>query len=585
MATRARDLVLGPVGGALLLWVIAVAEIALGGYSLRVAAITTAAIAPLAVRGRAPALPLLVVGLAAVVDGLTGAGWSELNSPVAVVLVVAFVCGSRASGWWAAGSGLVAIVLFVVADLVAGGRPEAQALALAVVVPWLAGRAVRAQRRRVAELRLLSERLAREPDTVAQLAVAEERERLAAEVDDAVGHAITTMVVQAGGAERSLTTDRARAADALGAIQQTGRTAVAQLQRTLRILRVQPEQPRPVAPPPAPPVRLRLTAGRRGYRALAAALAVAGATGGVLAPGVAAAACMLLATGLVARVAGRVLAMLGLLAAVLAVWLGAVAAGGADVYDLLYILAVLSVPWIAGRLLRAAHAQHTALAAAVDELRRRHSAQASLAVAAERARLARDLHDSVAHAVSVMVLQTGAAEMTLDHRADEARDALRAVQQTGRRALADLERLLELLRRPGVGREPAAVTLADLDALLDQVRTAGTEVRMRVHGHQGPVPPAIQASAYHVVQEGLTNAIKHAGGPAEVTLRYANDALDVEVTNIGAHSRPVRLPASGHGLAGLRERVALAGGQLEASPDPLGGFAVRARLPLAEEPR
>jgi signal transduction histidine kinase len=111
-------------------------------------------------------------------------------------------------------------------------------------------------------------------------------------------------------------------------------------------------------------------------------------------------------------------------------------------------------------------------------------------VAAERARLARDLHDSVAHAVSVMVLQTGAAEITLDQRPDAARAALQAVQQTGRRALGDLERLLELLQRPGKRPEPAArLALADLDALLDQLRAAGMDVRLRIDGQPGP-PPA-----------------------------------------------------------------------------------------------
>jgi signal transduction histidine kinase len=221
-----------------------------------------------------------------------------------------------------------------------------------------------------------------------------------------------------------------------------------------------------------------------------------------------------------------------------------------------------------------------ALTVAADELRRRQSARARLAVAAERASLARELHDSVAHAVSVMVLQTGAAEITLDERPDGARAALQAVQQTGRRALSDLERLLELLQRPGKRPEPAAALgLADLDALFDQLRAAGMDVRLRVDGQPGP-------QAYRIVQEGLTNAIKHAGGaPAEVTLRYAGDALDVEVTDTGAHPHHVRLPAGGHGLAGLRERVALAGGWLDASPAPLGGFAVRARLPLTEDRR
>jgi hypothetical protein len=194
MATRARDLVLGAVGGALLLWAIAVVEIALGGHPARMAAVATAAIAPLALRRVAPGLPLLALGLIAVVDELTGAGWFELNAPVAVVLVAAFACSAHSGRWSGAGAGLAAIALFALTDLLGGNTPEVQGLALAVGMPWLAGSAVRVQRARTVQLRSLTERLQREPDTVAQLALAEECERLAVEVDDAVGHAITTMV-------------------------------------------------------------------------------------------------------------------------------------------------------------------------------------------------------------------------------------------------------------------------------------------------------------------------------------------------------------------------------------------------------
>ena len=212
---------------------------------------------------------------------------------------------------------------------------------------------------------------------------------------------------------------------------------------------------------------------------------------------------------------------------------------------------------------------------------RERDAAARIAVAEERARIARELHDIVAHAVSVMVLQVGAVRHNLPATvAAEDRDALGRVEQAGRTALVEMRRLLGAMRREGDGLELAPQPgLDSLDDLLERVGRAGLPVRLHVDGEVSPLPRAIDLSAYRILQEGLTNALKHASASrADVTVRYGPDELEVEVIDDGAGA--TTNDGLGHGLVGIRERVKIYGGDMNAGPAPEGGFVLRARLPL-----
>jgi signal transduction histidine kinase len=216
-------------------------------------------------------------------------------------------------------------------------------------------------------------------------------------------------------------------------------------------------------------------------------------------------------------------------------------------------------------------------------LERQRDEDARQAVAEERARLARELHDVVAHAVSMVVVQAeaGAAAHGPPDRVEEAFDA---IADTGRTALAELRRLLGVLRSPGeAGPRTPQPGVAQLEPLVESVRRAGLSVDVRVEGSGRPLPPGVDLSAYRIVQEALTNTVKHAGpARASVLLRYGEHDLELEVVDDGCGPRTGA--AAGHGLAGMRERTALLGGQLDVGPAAGGGFAVRARLPLEPTP-
>ena len=213
--------------------------------------------------------------------------------------------------------------------------------------------------------------------------------------------------------------------------------------------------------------------------------------------------------------------------------------------------------------------------------------QARAAVAAERGRIARELHDVVAHSVSVMVVQAGAARHTLSAEDDpDTLEALVAIETAGRQALVELRRLLGILRR--VEDEPSLVPaprMEDVESLLVQMRRAGLPVRLHVDGNPVALPPGIDLSAYRIVQEALTNALKHAGrSPTDVFVRYREDFVELEMSDTGGPTRWNRdTDSSGHGLVGMRERVALFGGTFEAGPADLG-FRVRVRFPLTGTP-
>ncbi|HVU78971.1 MAG TPA: histidine kinase [Gaiellaceae bacterium] len=197
----------------------------------------------------------------------------------------------------------------------------------------------------------------------------------------------------------------------------------------------------------------------------------------------------------------------------------------------------------------------------------------------ERARIARELHDVIAHSVSVMIVQAGAARLTLNGEAHRATESLLSVERAGRQALDEMRRLLGMLRQGNV--EPQLTPqpgLGDLQQLVDQVRAAGLPVELEVEGTPVPLAPGVDLSAYRIAQEALTNTIKHAQArSARLRLRYEADAVAIEVTDDG---RGGAVSGTGHGLVGMRERVELYRGTFEAGAHGEGGFRVHARLPV-----
>jgi signal transduction histidine kinase len=208
-------------------------------------------------------------------------------------------------------------------------------------------------------------------------------------------------------------------------------------------------------------------------------------------------------------------------------------------------------------------------------------AQRETAVANERARIARELHDVVAHGVSVMVVQAQGGARMVRLEPDEAEDAFAAIERTGRQALVEMRRLLGMLR---AADERATLTphpgLERIGDLIDDVRRAGLPVDLRVEGTPGALPPGVDVSAYRIVQEALTNALKHAGpARAQVRMRYLSGAVELEISDDGA-GQGASPGTGGHGLIGMQERVAVYGGRLDAGAGPSGGYLIRARLPF-----
>jgi signal transduction histidine kinase len=273
-------------------------------------------------------------------------------------------------------------------------------------------------------------------------------------------------------------------------------------------------------------------------------------------------------------------------------WLGlAIALGSATIIvynnpahaagDFVFTPVLFAIAWLAGFALRERAEQAEAAEARAMQAERDRETAARIAVAEERARIARELHDIVAHTVSVMVLQVGAVRHKLPEALADEADALRGVEGTGRASLAEMRRLLGALRREGDDLELAPQPgLGRLDSLLAETRRAGLPVRLHVDGEPVPLPQAIDLSAYRIVQEGLTNALKHAeASQADVTVRYGPDELQIEVLDNGEGD--AKSDCLGFGLIGVRERVKIYGGELTTGTPSEGGFILRARLPLA----
>jgi signal transduction histidine kinase len=233
--------------------------------------------------------------------------------------------------------------------------------------------------------------------------------------------------------------------------------------------------------------------------------------------------------------------------------------------------------WLAGVVVRA-RGQAAALTVRSAALQRK----AEQATAAERARIALELHDIVAHHLCVIVLQAAGARAS----GKPAGPPLEKIEHSARQALAETRRLLGVLRDPGEGAELAPLPgTGELDALASGVRAAGLPVNLVIDGDLAALPAVVDVSVYRIVQEALTNVLKHAGPAcAEVMIGCSADAVTIEITDNGAAEPGPRSPASGHGLTGMRERAGVFGGELAAGPRPGGGFAVRARIPLSGGP-
>jgi signal transduction histidine kinase len=245
-----------------------------------------------------------------------------------------------------------------------------------------------------------------------------------------------------------------------------------------------------------------------------------------------------------------------------------------------------AVAWLLGDMTRWRRSYYRELEERAARLERERDAQAQIAAAAERARIARELHDVVAHNVSVMVVQADGASYALDSSPDKARDALAAISATGRQALAEMRSLLGVLRSASDASAGAAAELEpqpgieQLAGLLEQARLTGLPVSFTVEGVPRHLPQGTALTAYRVVQESLTNARKHggAGVTATVTLRFCEDEMAIIVSDDGTAGK--KADDLGHGLIGMRERVELFGGTVTAGPRPGGGFQVFATLPV-----
>ena len=255
-----------------------------------------------------------------------------------------------------------------------------------------------------------------------------------------------------------------------------------------------------------------------------------------------------------------------------------------------FLTVPFALAWVLGDSIRTRRAYFAQLEERAARLEKEREAQSKVAVAAERARIARELHDVVAHNVSVMVVQADGAAYVLDAAPDQAKKALETISSTGRQALAEMRRLLGVLRtgeNQEVGEYVPQPDVDQIDELIEQCRTSGLPIDFKVEGTPRPLPSGVELTAYRIVQEALTNTRKH-GGPnagASVRLVYFDDGLGLLVEDDGKGA-PHELyeeggaDGQGHGLIGMRERVGMVGGTLDAGPRPGGGFRISALLPL-----
>jgi signal transduction histidine kinase len=248
--------------------------------------------------------------------------------------------------------------------------------------------------------------------------------------------------------------------------------------------------------------------------------------------------------------------------------------------DFVWTFVTFTIAWIVGFAVGGKFREVDEAKERAARAEREREEQARLAVSEERARIARELHDVVGHSVSVMTVQASAVRRLLEPDQDKEREALLVVEQTGREALAEMRRMVGVLRRPE--EAPALApqpTLEQLERLIEKAREAGLPVELRVEGEPVQLSAGADLTAYRLVQEGLTNALKHArAAHAEVLVRYSDGHVELTVSDDGPGGGDG--DKGGHGLVGMRERVSVYGGELEAGPRPEGGYRLRARLPV-----
>jgi signal transduction histidine kinase len=252
-----------------------------------------------------------------------------------------------------------------------------------------------------------------------------------------------------------------------------------------------------------------------------------------------------------------------------------------QVGDFIWVGILLTISWIVGFAYSGSTRQAEEAQERARRAEREREERARLAVSEERARIARELHDVVGHSVSVMTVQASAVRRLLKPEQEREREALLIVEQTGREAMAEMRRMVGVLRRPE--EAPALApqpSLEHLDKLVDHARESGLPVQLKVEGDAVQLPAGVDLTAYRLVQEGLTNALKHARAKnAEVLVRYSNGFVELSVTDDGTGDGGG--DSGGHGLVGMRERISVYGGNLEAGPRPEGGYRLRATLPVS----
>ena len=251
--------------------------------------------------------------------------------------------------------------------------------------------------------------------------------------------------------------------------------------------------------------------------------------------------------------------------------------------------ALYAVGWGVGMYARSRREYTNIVEERASLLEREREVRAREAVADERARIARELHDIVGHALNLIVIQSGGAQRVFQSKPELARDSLASIESTGRQALTDMERMLGILRGTGEADEALSPQpgLSDIESLAAQVSQAGLPVEVAVEGMPVALPSSVDLSAYRIIQEALTNALKHAGpAHASVKIRYGSDSLELEITDDGQGASGERAAddEGGRGLIGMRERVSLFGGELSVGPRLGGGFRVHVRLPLEGGP-
>jgi signal transduction histidine kinase len=275
----------------------------------------------------------------------------------------------------------------------------------------------------------------------------------------------------------------------------------------------------------------------------------------------------------------------GLAIGVASVLLTAWTSGPFSANDTLWVALIVSAPWLTGRFVRRARERARLLENRNIRLETEYESATARAAADERIRIARELHDVIAHALSLIVVQArGGRRMVKRERPADALDAFDTVEQAAQQALDEMRRLLGMLRQnDGELVLTPPPSLARLPDLITQAAGAGLCADLVVQGEPRLLPPGIEVSAYRIVQEGLTNALRHSGASrAKVVVTYAADRIELQVLDEGAGRAGTTTAGPGHGLIGMRERVAIYGGDLQAGSRPEGGYALRARLPLLE---